>query len=256
MHTLHEVQGAFSAAVFTNDAAILTAIRSHGLSAERRLAIYRNNTFLSLVEALRDRFPVVHRLVGDGLFDAMARQFVAACPLWSACLLSFGGEFPGFIETLEAAASLPYLSDVACLEWACHESFHADDARCFGLAELAALSPESYASLSLHLHPSVRWLDSAWPVLRIFSVNQPGYTDDPVIDLDKEGGCRLLLVREGCEVKIHELTPGEQAFLCELEHTGELEAAFHAAKTHEPEAEPTVILTRLLELKVFYHPFH
>lgn len=256
MPRLAEVQRDFAAAVFDNDTAILARIRDAGLPAQRRLAIYRNNTWLGLAEALRDGFPVVHRLVGTEFFDAMAHRFVAAFPPSSGCLLDYGAELPSFIASFDAAASLPYLADVARLDWAWHESFHADDARCFGLAELAALPPESYAGLWLRLHPSVRLLESAWPVLRIFEVNQPGYDGEPTIDLRLEGGCRVLVAREGWEVIVHSLSVGENAFLRALSQAGELEAAFQAATAADPKFEPTAALSRLLRLNVFYHPYY
>ena len=41
-----------------------------------RFNVYRNNTAVSLSEAIADSYPVVHELVGDEFFAAMARAYV------------------------------------------------------------------------------------------------------------------------------------------------------------------------------------
>lgn len=254
MPSLLEIQRGFSAAVFERDNSVLPWVRENGLAAERRLAIYRNNTFLGLAEALREGFPVVHRLVGTEFFDALARRFVADCPPCSGCLLDYGAEFAGCIEAFAPARSLPYLPDVARLEWAWHEAFHAADAGVFGLADLAALSPEQQAGLHLHLHPSARLLASAWPVLRIFHVNQPGYPGDPGLDLYRETGCRVLVLRDRLEVVLHPLSAGEFACLERLARSDGLEDACAAGLRAESGFDLTASLARLLSLNVFCHP--
>ncbi|WP_139559114.1 HvfC/BufC N-terminal domain-containing protein [Methylotetracoccus oryzae] len=255
MPSLADTQRGFSAAVFASDpGSIRPWIRANGLSPERRLGLYRNNTFLGLSEALRDGFPVVHRLVGTEFFDALARSFVAEHPPRSGCLLDYGAEFPASIAGSELAASLPYLPDVARLEWAWHEAFHAAEAPAFGVAELAAVPPERHTQLSLRLRPSVRLLASPWPVLRIFHVNQPEYSGDPSIDLDRETGCRVLVLREGAEVLLHPLSAGEFACLERLSREGSLETAFEAAIRAEPGFDLPASLVRLMGLHVFNHP--
>jgi hypothetical protein len=45
-----------------------------------RFDVFRNNVIVSLVGALADTFPVTRELVGDDVFYAMSRCFVAAEP--------------------------------------------------------------------------------------------------------------------------------------------------------------------------------
>jgi len=254
MPSLREIQRGFSAAVFEQDAALRPWVREQGLTAERRLAIYRNNTFLGLAEALKDGFPVVLRLVGAEFFEAMARRFVAERPPRGGCLLDYGGEFADSIAAFEPAAALPYLPDVARLEWAWHESFHAAEAPVLGVAELAALPLERHAGLRLRLQPSARLLESAWPVLRIFHVNQPDYPGDPSVELYRETGCRLLILRDASEVVLHPLSVGEYACLEALGRGSDLDGALAAALDAEPGCNLAVSLARLMNLNVFRHP--
>lgn len=251
MPTLLEVQRGISAAVFDGETGALPWIGENGWAAERRLAIYRNNTFLGLAEALREVFPVVAQLVGAEFFAALARHGVARHPPRSGCLLDYGAEFPGDIADFGPARDLPYLPDVARLEWAWHGAFHAPESAVFGLAELAALPPERRAGLGLRPRPGARWLASAWPVLRIFHVNQPGYPGDPGIDLYRETGCRVLVLRDGAEVALHPLSAGEFACLGSLARDADLERALRAGQGIEPGFDPAASLARLLGLNVF-----
>ena len=94
---------------------------------ERRFAVHRNTVAASLIEALQARFPVVQRLVGEDFFRAMARAFVALEPPSSPLLFLYGESFAAFIARFTPAAPLPYLADVARLEYARGLAYHAAD---------------------------------------------------------------------------------------------------------------------------------
>ena len=66
----------------------------------------------------RRAFPVVKRLVGDKYFHAMANVFLLREPPFSPLLIHYGETFAAFVEEFEAAKPLPYLADVARLEYA------------------------------------------------------------------------------------------------------------------------------------------
>ena len=90
----------------------------NGSDAGARFAVYRNNVVHSLVNVLTDSFPVVHQLVGDEFFGAMARRYLADHPPASPLMHRYGAGLPAWIADFEPAAALPYLSDMARLEWA------------------------------------------------------------------------------------------------------------------------------------------
>ena len=64
----------------------------------KRFAVYRNNVRVSLIEALEDAFPAVHRIVGVDFFRAMARGYVMVQPPRSPIMLDYGAGFPDFIR--------------------------------------------------------------------------------------------------------------------------------------------------------------
>ena len=251
MPGLRELQARFAQAIWNGNDAVTADISSNGLSATRRLAVYRNNTLAGLSAALRDGFPVVERLVGDGFFDVLAGDFVRAHPPQSACLLEYGGTFAGFIANYRGTAGLPYLPDVARLEWAWNEAFHGRDAATVTLEMLQGLSPEEYPRVGLSLHPSVRLVSSRWPVLRIYQVNQPGYEGDDAIELDREAGCRVLVLRNNWDVELHALTEGEFTLLSALDNHSSLASALECAGSADKSFDPAAALLRALRSGFF-----
>lgn len=214
MPSLRELQLGFSRAVFGGEAGFgQGCIETDALSGERRLQIYRNNTYASLSDALRSTYPVVHRLVGDGFFRYAAHRYITRYPSTSGNLHDFGAQFPEFLAGFEPAAALTYLPDVARLEWACEQVSHAAEAPLLDPLALAGVSEEHYGELRFTLNPAGRLLASGYPVLRIWQVNQEDYAGDQTVDLE-EGGVRLLILRNAeLEVEIQALQGGEFAFL-------------------------------------------
>jgi len=211
--SLREVQFAFAEAVFHGTETPLgQQIRANGLSGARRLQIYRNNVFTSLTSALQAVYPVVERLVGEGFFRYAAHEYIRCHPSASGNLHDFGATFAEFLASFEAATTLPYLPDVARLEWYWHEVFHAAGHASLDLAVLATLSPEQYPQVRFLLHPASRLVASDYPVLRIWQVNQNDYAGDQRVDL-AEGGVRVLVIRQSLEVQMQPLGAGEYALL-------------------------------------------
>lgn len=105
----------------------------------RRLAVYRNNVMVSLVDALAQTFPVTQTLVGEDFFRALCQVFVRQNPPRVRVLSSYGDELPGFIRQFTPAASLPYLADVARLEMLRLQALHAADAPAMATHDIAAL---------------------------------------------------------------------------------------------------------------------
>ena len=173
MPALRELQDGFVRAVLHGEMAASDWIKPNGLNPAQRLAVYRNNTFLGLAEALRDGYPVVSNLVGEGFFKHMAKSYVACHPPSAGCLLICGDSFPAFVANYPPAQRLPYLADVAKLEWLWQEAFHETKARPLDLSALACVPTERQGGLRFRLHPSARLLVSACPVLRIWESNQP-----------------------------------------------------------------------------------
>ena len=233
---LRELQSAFANALIDSGAdatMVNAAIREGALPAARRLEIYRHNVLSNLRGALADIYPVVQGIVGEAFFRHAADQFIRANPSHSGDLNQFGQAWAEFLVIYPHAQELPYLADVARLEWAWHESFHAAEHAAFDLAQLAAIPPEQHSQLGFQLHSSVRLISSAFPLYRIWEVNQPEYKGTLEVDWSTDGDW-LLIQRLGVVVTIRQLEKARYQFLTALMAGADLERAAGQALDANP----------------------
>jgi len=244
-----------------NLAAVQTAVRDTVLGASadrlkgvvaddrlgyaRRLNVYRNNTTILLREALAANFPVIHALVGEDFFANLARAFVRTHPPQSPCLFEYGDDFPGFIEDFTGARDLPYLADVARLEWAWVEAHHADDAPALNAEQLSSVLPEDYGRLIFAIHPAARVIASPYPIHAIWAMHQADADPDATVDLN-QGGEAVLVTRPGAHVRVTVLGPGEDGFIHNLADGETLGDAFANAQAKADNFDAAHALTLLL----------
>jgi hypothetical protein len=229
MPSLSDLQRSFVAATVFGDRSAVArlGIAADGLDAGTRIAIYRNNVFSNYRKALAATFPVVQALVGRAFFGAAVEAFVRAHPSTRGDVNRYGGDLPRFLAGYLPARDLPYLADVARLEWAIDQAGIAADADPLDLDALAAVPQGKLPELRFRLHPSVRLLRSAYPILSIWQANQPGHEDERV-DLGAGGGA-LLIARGAAGVGVQRLTPATHAFLRTLAADLVLEQALERA---------------------------
>lgn len=212
-------QGAFAAALLDPGMPAPPTLRTwNGSDPVRRFDVHRNNVVSSLVRALEDAFPVCCQLVGTEFFRAMAREYLRAEPPTSPVLLDYGPGFAGFVAGFAPAASVHYLADMARLERARVEAFHALDAEALPAHSFAAglASPEGLMRARLRLHPSLRLLRGLRPVLALWQAHQPGHGAHLPVALDEAAGARrddVLVLRPAMEVRAGNLPAGAGAML-------------------------------------------
>src|ERR1700748_1281019 len=103
-------------------------VAAPGKGAVKRYNVYRNNVTVSLIDALAAIYPAVQRITGADFFRAMARFHVRATPPTSPLLFEYGRDFPAFIQSYEYAEPMPWLADIARVERAWLDAYHAEDA--------------------------------------------------------------------------------------------------------------------------------
>ena len=196
---LHECQRDFVAAALKNEkAALIGHVQSPHGALERRLGVYYSNTINSLNDVLMAAFPVVLAIVGERFFRVMAREFVQVHPPKRPTLFRYGETLPSFLSTFSPGKTMPYLPDVARLEWARIEAYFAVDCVSIDSCKLASVAPEYLHALTLSLHPSVQLIRSTYPIFRIWDVNQDRHDTITNINLSQTE-CGLVF-REGHSV--------------------------------------------------------
>lgn len=240
MPALRESQRAFARALFDAEPPGNVA-QVDAADARARFAVYRNNVVVGLSKALATRFPVVERLVGEAFFRACARVFVERHPPRSRLMMRYGAEFPDFLAGFQPAAGLSYLPDVARLEYALGEAYHAADARPVGVEALADAATRDPLELRLRLHPSLRLVASGHPVVSIWRMNRPGATPKP---LERREGETALVSRPALVVGVEAAEPGYAAFLAALSRDPRFASAAEAAFSTDEAFDPGVALAR------------
>ncbi len=171
----------------------------------RRFGVYRNNVAAGLIKSLEGRYPVTRRLVGEDFFRAMAGAYVAGNKPQSAVLIQYAADFPDFVRGFEPARDLTYLPDVAALENAWVEAYHAAEAEPLGLAALSEVAPERLEGLRLVFHPAARLLSFAEPAASIWAAHQgEGEPAAPA----HWGAEQALITRPHADVMVRALPPG------------------------------------------------
>jgi hypothetical protein len=193
-----------------------------GFDPLRRFNIYRNNTFASLTATLLSVFPVTASLLGDGYFRFVAAGFIKGNAPTEPRLVRYGANFAGFLGRLDDLRSMPFVADVARLEWLIAEALDAPLAQPRLLAELTARDAATMPEV--RLQPSLRLLFARWPALDIWSAHQPGGDLDSLARVRRQPE-RIALWRSSDSVRFLRLGSAHYAFLHALVKQRGLETA-------------------------------
>ena len=124
-----------------------------GKAAAKRYNVYRNNVTVSLIDALAAVFPATQRITGVEFFRAMARFHIRATPPRSPLLFEYGHDFPDFIQRYEYAQPMPWLPDVARIERAWLNAYHASDVSALRGETLVTVLADSLLRTARALRP-------------------------------------------------------------------------------------------------------
>jgi hypothetical protein len=182
----------------------------NGKGAERRFEVYRNNVSVGLVNALASMFPATQRIVGEEFFRAMARRYVRDHPPRSRLLVEYGQDLATFIAGFKPLAGMPWLADVAKIERAWLDAYHAADAAPLVGEELAAIPENRLVDTILVAHPAARLVRSRHAAVTIFSVNR---REGEVGAIETDIAEDALITRPHLDVAIRILPAGGAVFL-------------------------------------------
>jgi hypothetical protein len=147
-----------------------------------RIDIYRNAFFARLTAALKENFPVLHRVLGDDAFGELAAAFTTARPSRTPSIRWFGAELPDFLAEHTELVPHPALVDLTRMEWALCTAFDAADAERIEVSDLLALDPADWPTLRFQPHPSLRLIHLDWavePLWSALSADENAATEPP-----------------------------------------------------------------------------
>jgi hypothetical protein len=209
-----------------------------GQAGSPGLAVYRGNAFGNWAQALAGAYPIVRKIVGEEFFEGLAREYARAYPSASGDLNEYGAGLAEFVAASAHTQDLPYLPDVARMEWLAHRAYYAANATPFDPTKISNSNPEA---LRPRLAPACALLASDWPLARIWTVHQDDYEGEIDVDLGS-GPDRILVHRPRWRAQVRSLAPGDYRFL-ELVRQGKtLGEALEAAVAEDASFDPSLAL--------------
>lgn len=165
MQKLDEIQNAFVAGVIEGHDVPLRSIAR--MKKPWQLETYRNNYRGALVKAIHATYRHSRALLGDGKFQALANSYVDTHPSTNRDLNDYSAGLPKWLDE-QATVPLPrWIPDVARLDWHKHRSYYAPNASDFDPASFSRMPMKQQLGLSIQTLPSVRLLQSHWPLDQI-----------------------------------------------------------------------------------------
>jgi len=172
--SLHELQQWMKAKILSDPSTGLPEEQSF-LNAQRdtpgleRLTIYAGGYLERTREALADVYEAVEHVLGPRRFTELARAYASRYASHDYNLSLRGRHLPEFLAQHTPSRDLPFLPDLARLEWLICLAFHAfDEPPSFGPAQdgarVTGLSLDEWDRAHFAFQPSVGCVASAWPI--------------------------------------------------------------------------------------------
>jgi hypothetical protein len=138
------------------------------LSARDRLAVYSDAYFLRLLDSLGSDFTATHRVLGDADFRRLAADYLSERGSDSPNLTDLGRGLPAAAAKHELGRKYPFLSELCVLEWTVLAALFTGRLPPFDPGIFKGMSAEGWGKVGLVFDPTVRLLETSWPVHRLW----------------------------------------------------------------------------------------
>ena len=156
------------------------------------LKAHANTISHARIRALEETFPLTRQHLGDAAFNKLARDFVETNVVRASDVNRIGLGFPEFLSDAPA-------TELAQIEWAWLESYHAAEAQALTIADLGGLSEAALLALPVAPHPSARTVEISSPIAAALN------------ELAGERPAAILCVRPDAEVRLVSLDTVQRA---------------------------------------------
>ena len=182
-----------------------------GTPGTERLVVYAEGYQVRIQQALAELYPAIRHILGGKTFAAMSEAYAARHPSHDTNLSFMGRYLPEFLVTYSLTRELPFIADLARLEWLVSRAFHAFDQPPLDPAQLSTRSPDQWERLRFAFQPSIGLVASSSPVLDLWEArNRP--RADINIDLVNRPQ-RVLVSRRDLQVRCELIEPPQYAVL-------------------------------------------
>jgi hypothetical protein len=175
-------------------------------------------------------------LVGDEMFTQVALDYRSDKPPGGPVLSDYGADFPDFLARQPWTCELPYLADVARLDWLWLGAFLATDRM------PATRLPDEDSPRRIGLHPAARFIWLATPAMTIWQAHRdPWNLVDLTPEWREEGA---LFTRRGQSVRAELIDPQCHHLLLACAGGMSVDDCLATVSAAFPEADVTDLLDR------------
>lgn len=202
------------------------ALAHDAATARIRLGAYAAGYPARLEEALAEAVPALRRILGAPAFQGMVQRYLPAVPAGIYNLNDIGTPLPAWLAGDEIARAVPLAPDLARLELAVQQAFHATLLAPFDAAPLTAWAADDWEQAIVRFQPGVALVRSPWPIHDVWQARtQPRETVDFVAEKRAQD---VLVSRTGYQVTPAVVAPDQAALLERLLAGERLGAALSA----------------------------
>lgn len=169
-----------------------------GVAGDERMDVYAEGYLARVMEALAEVFETIYHLMGRDAFIELSESYIHAHPSHSYNLNFIGEHMAAFIQKASASGKLPFLSDLARLEWNVAQAFHAVSEDVFNPASLETVKEDDWDRLKVVFQPSVSTVSSQWPILDIWKARHTPLKEIHIDIVDRPQN--VLVYRRALEV--------------------------------------------------------
>lgn len=212
------------------------------LSAAERIGIYADAYFYRLLECLGEDFPATQAVLGTDNFAALVKGYVLEHPPTEPSILYAGLYLADFLSGHPFTGRWPFIADLARLERAVLDVFHATNAPALSLDTLHAVPSEEWPALKLRTHPAVEIVHSQWGIAEVLhTVEQGRGWTDP-----EHEETSVLVWRQNALVSYRKLQPVEREALVVVSRGASFAAVCEAVEAGIEEPNRVALIGRLM----------
>ncbi len=174
-----------------------------------RVEIYANMYFYRLLGVLGEDFPATRAALGAQHFHNAVTGYLLAHPPSHFSISECGRYFADHLRRDPASAQFPYAADLARVECALADSFHAADAAPLDDNAMRRVAPADWPAIRMRTHPATGILDLEWRVADLLRAA----AEDRPFPAPIHAGCTMLVWRSRNQAYYREIDRAERAGL-------------------------------------------
>ena len=182
-----------------------------GTPGTERLAVYAGGYVARIRQSLAEVYEAVRHVLGEYAFSELAHGYAERYPSHDFNLSLAGRHLPEFLADHPLTSKLPFLPDLARLEWLVRQAFHAFDEPTLDPRRLAQIPLDDWDQARLVFRPSVGLVASAWPILDIWAARARAHSEISIDLVNRPQ--RVLVFRQQLEVRCELLDERQHALL-------------------------------------------